>query len=123
MVEHHVHPKRFYVFTFLALIVFTVITTAVAFVDLGYLNTVVALVIAVCKATLVVLFFMHLKEQTGVTRIVILAALLWLALLIGITAGDVFTRNWLPSNGAWQRSALVAPGSHASSFLLVRTRC
>ena len=109
MVEHHVHPKKFYVFTFLSLVVFTVLTTAVAFVDLGYFNTVVALVIAVCKATLVELFFMHLNEQTGLTRVVIIAALLWLALLIGITASDVFTRGWLPSNGSWQSNAHFQP--------------
>jgi cytochrome c oxidase subunit 4 len=109
MVEHHVHPKKFYVFTFLALIVLTVVTTAAAFVDLGYLNTVVALVIAVCKATMVVLFFMHLKEQTGLTRIVIIVAVLWLTVLIGITASDVFTRHWLPSNGSWQSNAQFQP--------------
>jgi cytochrome c oxidase subunit 4 len=109
MLEHHVHPKKFYVFTFLSLIILTVITTAVAFVDLGALNTVVALVIAVCKATLVVLLFMHLKEQTGLTRIVLIVAVLWLAVLIGITASDVFTRHWVPSNGSWESSALVQP--------------
>ncbi|HEV2381526.1 MAG TPA: cytochrome C oxidase subunit IV family protein [Terriglobia bacterium] len=109
MLEHHVHPKKFYVFTFLSLIVLTAVTTGVAFIDLGYFNTVVALVIAVCKATLVVLFFMHLKEQTGLTRIVILVALLWLTVLIGITASDVFTRRWLPSNGSWERSAVAQP--------------
>lgn len=109
MVEHHVHPKKFYVFTFLSLIVLTAITTGAAFVDLGALNTVVALAVAVLKATLVVLFFMHLKEQTGLTRIVIVVALLWLTVLIGITASDVFTRRWLPSNGSWERSAVAQP--------------
>jgi cytochrome c oxidase subunit 4 len=109
MVEHHVHPKKFYVLTFLALIVLTAITTGAAFVDLGALNTVVALAIAVLKATLVVLLFMHLKEQTGLTRIVIVVALLWLTVLIGITASDVFTRRWVPSNGSWERSAVVQP--------------
>ena len=109
MVEHHVHPKKFYAFTFLSLIALTAITTGVAFIDLGSLNTVVALAIAVFKATLVVLFFMHLKEQAGLTRIVIVVAVLWLAVLIGITASDVFTRHWLPSNGSWQPSAMVQP--------------
>ena len=102
--SEHVHAKFFYVKVFLALTVLTAITTAVAFVDLGPFNTVVALVIAVCKATLVVLFFMHLKEQTGMTRLVILAALLWLAVLIVITMSDRFTRRWVPSNGAWEAS-------------------
>jgi cytochrome c oxidase subunit IV len=112
MSEHvHVHPKFFYVKVFLALIILTAITTAVAYVDLGAFNTVAALVIAVCKATLVVLFFMHLKEQAGMTRVVIVAALLWLSVLIGITMSDRFTRHWVPSNGPWQSSAMIAPQS------------
>ncbi len=112
MSEHvHVHPKFFYVKVFLSLIGLTAITTAVAYVDLGVFNTVVALVIAVCKASLVVLFFMHLKEQTGMTRVVIIAAALWLAVLIVITLSDRFTRHWVPSNGPWQTSSIVSPQS------------
>ena len=107
----HVHPKFFYVKVFLALIALTAITTAVAYVDLGVFNTVVALVIAVCKATLVVLFFMHLKEQAGMTRVVIIAAALWLAVLIVITLSDRFTRHWVPSNGPWESSTMTAPQS------------
>ncbi|HUI40947.1 MAG TPA: cytochrome C oxidase subunit IV family protein [Terriglobia bacterium] len=109
----HVHPKRFYVTVFVALLVFTAVTTAAAYVDLGRMNTVVALAIAVCKATLVVLFFMHLKEQTGMTRVVILAALLWLAVLIGITSSDVFTRGWSERGRPWQQST-VAPVSYSN---------
>src|SRR5215469_7147850 len=100
MFEHlHVHPKVFYVKVFVALIILTALTTGVAYIDLGALNTVAALVIAVCKATLVVLFFMHLKEQAGMTRVVIIAALLWLSVLIVLSLNDRFTRHWLPSNG------------------------
>ncbi|HXJ96113.1 MAG TPA: cytochrome C oxidase subunit IV family protein [Terriglobia bacterium] len=112
MFEHvHVHPKFFYVKVFLALIFLTALTTAVAYVDLGYFNTVAALVIAVVKASLVVLFFMHLKEQEGMTRVVIVAAVLWLAVFIVITLSDRFTRHWVPSNGPWEGSAITAPQS------------
>lgn len=107
----HVHPKTFYVSVFVALLVLTAVTTAAAFVDLGRLNTVVALVIAVCKASLVVLFFMHLKEQTGMTRVVILAALLWLAVLITITMSDVFTRGWSERGRPWQQSTMAPVNS------------
>jgi len=103
----HVHAKFFYVKVFLALIFFTALTTAIAFVDLGPFNTVVALVIAVCKASLVVLFFMHLKDQVGMTRVVLLAALLWLAILISITMSDRFTRDWVPSSGSWQSGSVI----------------
>ena len=109
----HVHPKRFYVAVFVALLVLTAVTTGAAYIDLGRLNTVVALVIAVCKASLVVLFFMHLKDQTGMTRVVILAALLWLAVLIGITMSDVFTRGWSEHATPWQQSSLVRASNSA----------
>jgi cytochrome c oxidase subunit 4 len=112
MFEHlHVHPKFFYVKVLVALIILTALTTGVAYIDLGALNTVAALVIAVCKATLVVLFFMHLKEQAGMTRVVIIAALLWLTVLIVLSLSDRFTRHWLPSNGPWESSAVTAPQS------------
>lgn len=105
--SEHVHPKKLYFAVFASLIVLTLVTTVAAYVDLGALNTVVALVIAVCKATLVVLFFMHLKDQVGMTRVVIVAALLWLAVLIGITMSDVFTRRWTEKGTQWQRGSVI----------------
>jgi cytochrome c oxidase subunit IV len=113
--SEHVLPKKLYFAVFGALIGLTAITTGVAFIDLGPFNTVVALVIAVFKATLVVLFFMHLKYQTGMTRVVIVAALLWLAVLIGITMSDVFTRHWTAGGSSWQRSSVISPYRHAGS--------
>jgi cytochrome c oxidase subunit IV len=112
----HVHAKSFYVLVFVALLSLTALTTAVAYVDLGYLNTVAALVIAVCKASLVVLFFMHLRDQVGMTRVVLLAALLWLAVLIGITASDIFTRGWSTFSSGWHESqTLSAPRSPSAT--------
>jgi cytochrome c oxidase subunit 4 len=122
-VAGHVHHKIFYVKVFASLIALTIITTVVAYVDLGStLNTIVALAIACCKASLVVLFFMHLNEQTGMTRVVILAALLFLAVLIGITMSDVFTRRWNPSGGSWERSAVVEPAPSRAAAA-VSDRC
>jgi len=116
--SEHVLAKKLYFSVFGALIVFTALTTGIAFIDLGPFNTVVALVIAVCKATLVVLFFMHLKYQTGMTRVVIVAALLWLAVLIGITMSDVFTRHWTEKGSTWERGSVISPYRHAGSTAL-----
>ena len=113
--SEHVLPKKLYFMVFLALVVLTAITTVVAFIDLGPFNTVVALAIAVIKGSLVVLFFMHLKYQTGMTRVVILAALLWLAVLIGITMSDVFTRHWTEKGKAWQQSSIISPDRDTGS--------
>ena len=69
------------------------LTTWVAYVDLGRWNTVAALAIAVVKATLVILFFMHVKYATGLTRVVIiLAGFFWLGLMITLTCADELTR-------------------------------
>jgi cytochrome c oxidase subunit 4 len=74
----------------------TATTTAIAFLDLGPWNTVVALGIAFVKATLVVLFFMHVKYSPRLTQVTIAGGLFWLAILIGITLSDFMTRGWLP---------------------------
>ncbi|MGA2608792.1 MAG: cytochrome C oxidase subunit IV family protein [Terriglobia bacterium] len=98
----HVVPKKLYILVFTALIVLTSLTTGVAFINLGKWNTVAALVIAVCKASLVVLFFMHLRWSSNLLRIVVASSLLWLAILIGLTLSDVFTRDWTPVPSNWE---------------------
>jgi len=90
----HVVPISTYVLVFLALMVGTGLTTWVAYIDLGRWNTVVALTIAVLKMTLVILFFMHVKYATGLTRIVILAGFFWLGIMITLSCSDELTRNW-----------------------------
>ena len=91
----HVDSVRTYVLVFAGLIVLTVLTTAVAFVDLGPFSVVVALAIAVCKMLLVALFFMHLRHSTRLTRIVVLGGLLWLAILLLLTLSDFISRTWV----------------------------
>lgn len=98
----HVVPKKLYILVFAALIVLTGLTTGVAFINLGKWNTVVALAIAVCKASLVVLFFMHLRWSSNLLRIVVVSSLLWLAILIVLTVSDVFTRDWTPVPSSWE---------------------
>ena len=93
--SEHVVPTRVYYTIFGVLMVFTVITVQVAFVDLGRLNIVVALAIAVFKATLVVLFFMHAKYSTRLTQLVIVGGLFWLVILLALTFSDYLTRRIL----------------------------
>ena len=92
----HIVPVRYYVFVFVALLILTATTTAVAFVDLGPGNTIVALVIAFVKATLVALIFMHLKWSPRLTRLAVVGGLFWLAILLALTFSDFATRGWLP---------------------------
>ncbi|HEY1463506.1 MAG TPA: cytochrome C oxidase subunit IV family protein [Terriglobales bacterium] len=89
----HVIPSKMYYGIWLTLMVLTVVTAAVAFVDLGALNTVVALVIATFKAMLVVLFFMHVKYTSEkMTKAVIFSAIFWLLLLLILGLADFATR-------------------------------
>ena len=93
--EEHVVPQSLYLTVFGALMVLTIITVAVAFVDLGNMNVAVAMVVAVIKATLVVLFFMHVKYASKTTKLVVVAGLVWLGFLFFITLSDYLTRGWL----------------------------
>ena len=99
MSGHHVVPVRVYLAVFAALMVFTAITVAAAFVDLGALNNVVMLAIAVAKATLVVMFFMHVRYSTRLIWLVVGAAIFFLAILFGITGADYISRGWLGNPG------------------------
>lgn len=90
----HIVPKRTYYLIFLVLMICTAITVAVAFVDLGPFNSVVALTIAVFKATLVVLFFMHVKYGTRLTWAVVVGSVFWLGILLALTLSDYLTRPW-----------------------------
>jgi cytochrome c oxidase subunit IV len=91
----HVVPVGVYLAVFAALMVLTAVTTAAAFQDLGPLNNIVALGIAMFKAALVVLFFMHVRYGTRLTPLVIAAGLFWLVLLIALSLTDYLTRGWL----------------------------
>jgi len=91
----HVTPIRVYLMVFAILMVGTALTVWAAFLHLGPFNDIVAMAIAVTKATFVVLYFMHVKHSTRLTKITVLAGFLWLAILVGLTLSDYFTRGFL----------------------------
>jgi cytochrome c oxidase subunit 4 len=91
--HEHVVPPRVYLVIFAILIALTATTTAVAFLDLGRLNTVIMLTIAVTKATLVILYFMHVRYSSRLTWIVLSAGFVWLMILIAFTMSDEVTRG------------------------------
>ena len=103
----HIAPKRLYFFVFGSLLVLTLLTWRIAYIDLGQWNTVVALSIAVLKAGLVATFFMHLRWSGSMMRIVVCAAVFWLAIMITLTLGDILTRNRVSPAHGWQASAAV----------------
>ena len=97
--SEHIDSIKTYALILLALLGLTVLTTLVAFVDLGSFSVVVALAIAVTKMMLVALFFMHVRYSTRLTQVVIVGGLMWLGILLSLTLTDFFTRGWLGTPG------------------------
>ena len=95
--EHHVVPKSVYFAVFTALIILTWVTAWISTKDLGSgsLNVAVALSIAVFKASLVVLFFMHVKYGTKLTKMIVGIGIVWLLMLLFIVMIDLWTRTWM----------------------------
>ena len=94
--SEHIVSVRVYVTIFLVLLLGTGLTVAAAFVEFpGKLNTVVALTIAVTKATFVVLYFMHLRYSSRLVWVIVASALFWMAILFALTFSDYMTRGWL----------------------------
>ena len=99
--SEHIVPVRIYLTIFGALLLGTLLTVAAAFIDFdkfgfpSQFNTIVALTIAVAKATLVVLYFMHVRYSPRLVWLIVAAALFWMAIMFSLTFSDYFTRNWL----------------------------
>jgi cytochrome c oxidase subunit IV len=95
--EHIVSPA-IYLLIFGALMVLTFTTVYAATVDLNHiypaLNVIVALVIATCKAILVILFFMHAYYSSKRTKLIIICGFFWLAIMLSLTLGDYGSRSW-----------------------------
>ena len=94
--SEHIVPVRIYVVILLVLIAGTALTVWAGFVDFpGPLNVIIALTIASIKATLVVLYFMHLRYSARLVWIIFISALFWLGILFALTFSDYWTRTWL----------------------------
>jgi cytochrome c oxidase subunit 4 len=108
----HVLPKTTYYTIFAALMVLTAVTVGVAFVNLGVLNFPVAIGIAITKATLVVLIFMHVKYSSRLTKMVVAISLFFLLTMFGLTLTDYLTRGWYtsPRGTAGAGAADTLPG-------------
>lgn len=97
---HHVHSIGMYLSIWAALTVLTVTTVIAAEIELGQWNIIVALAIAIVKAMLVILFFMNVRESSGLTKLFVVAGFAWMAILFGLTFNDYISRGW-SSLGHW----------------------
>ena len=93
--SEHAHSRAFSIALGTGLLVLTLITVKAAFIDLGAWNPVVALLIATIKATLVVLYFMHVKGASEkLTGVVVVSGFFFLAILLSLSLADYLTRSW-----------------------------
>lgn len=97
--SQHVDSAKAYIGVLAALLCLTVLTTLTAYIDLGSFSVVAALTIAVGKAILVALFFMHLRHSNKLTKLVVAGGLMWLGILLVLTLADFTTRGWLGTPG------------------------
>ena len=98
--SEHIVSVRVYVTIFLVLLVGTALTVWAAFVDFPFgLNTIIAMTIAVTKATFVVLYFMHVRYSSRLIWVILAAALFWMAILFAFTFSDYMTRGWISIQG------------------------
>jgi cytochrome c oxidase subunit IV len=90
--SQHVVPQKVYFLVFATLLCLTLITVDVAFYNFGWLNMYIALAIATTKASVIVLYFMHVKFSSRLVWIFAVAGLFWLVILFALTFGDYLTR-------------------------------
>lgn len=93
----HVVSPRIYIVVGTILLILTALTVAASYAEMGVFNPIVALAIAVVKATIVVLFFMHVKYSSKLTKLTVAGGVFTFLVLIGMTLADYFTRAW----GRW----------------------
>jgi caa(3)-type oxidase subunit IV len=101
--QHIITPVRTYVLVWITLIVLTFATVFVARIDFGhsfgeqysFINTVVAMGVAITKASLVVLIFMGVRYNTPLTKLVAISGFIWILILFGIGMSDYLTRPWI----------------------------
>lgn len=94
--SEHIVPSKLYYTIWIILLILTGVTAWISTVDLGQFNTAAALIIASAKATIVALFFMHIKYTSErLTKMIVISALFWLLILMGLSMSDYATRHLL----------------------------
>jgi cytochrome c oxidase subunit 4 len=95
--QHHIVSPVIYIIIGASLLVLTGVTVGASYLELGIFNPIVAIAIACIKAVLVVLFFMHVKYSSKLTKLTVFCGLFTFLALIGMTLSDYFSRAW----GTW----------------------
>ena len=100
----HIMEKKIYYAVFGALMVLLAATVLIAYIHLGKLNFIAAVSIAVVKAVLIILYFMHVRYSSRLLWIFVGAGFFWLGILFALSFSDYLTRGWLPLPTGWERA-------------------
>lgn len=95
--ESHIVSPKVYMVIFAALLVGTALTVTASYMELGIFNPIVAIAIACTKAVLVILFFMHVKYSSRLTKLTVAAGIFTFLVLITMSLTDYISRAW----GLW----------------------
>ncbi|HEV2704492.1 MAG TPA: cytochrome C oxidase subunit IV family protein [Pyrinomonadaceae bacterium] len=94
--SEHIVSRKIYFAVFGALMLGTLLTVVAARIDFGPFNDIIAMTIAVAKALLVVLFFMHVRYGSRLNMVIVVSGFFWLAVMIAFTLSDYESRDWMP---------------------------
>ena len=92
------HPAKVYWKNCAALMLLLALTWIIGYINLGMFNVIIALAIAITKALLVALFFMHIKGSSRLLHLAMTVGVIWLVIMLSLTLTDYFTRGWVPLN-------------------------
>jgi cytochrome c oxidase subunit 4 len=96
--ETATHPSKIYWRNCAALMLLLALTWTIGYINLGMFNVIIALAIAIIKALLVALFFMHIKGSSRLLHLAMAVGVIWLLIMLSLTLSDYFTRGWVPLN-------------------------
>ena len=109
--SEHIVGRNVYFAVFGALLVFTVLTVVAANINFGMLNDVIAMTIAVTKATLVILFFMHVRYGSKLLMLVVVSGFFWLGIMLVLTLTDYRSRQWFGPGGGTTSRPVARPAT------------
>jgi cytochrome c oxidase subunit 4 len=98
--QHHIVPLRTYFIVYLALLALLGGTVLAWYLNLGLLGIVLGDMVGIVKATIIILYFMHVRSSSKLIWVVAVVGFIWLAILLGLTLTDYFSRGWLGVPGA-----------------------
>jgi cytochrome c oxidase subunit 4 len=98
----HIVPKKTYIFVWMSLLILLAVTVAVSYIPLGWMNAAVVVGIAITKAVIIIMFFMHVRYSPRLIWVFAGAGFFWLCILFALSFSDYLTRIYMPLPTVWR---------------------